>query len=65
MSSSEQTPDQTLTIMTISRDGDEEVKVSIQTRNGVTLLMARELIRDALLNLDQKIWADARGGIPS
>lgn len=64
MSSSEQTPDQTLTIMTISRDGDEEVKVSIQTRNGVSMLMARELIRDALLNLDQKIWADARGGIP-
>ncbi len=65
MSSSEQTPDQSLTIMTIRRDGPDDVKVSIETRNGVTLLMARELIRDALLNLDQKIWADARGGIPS
>jgi hypothetical protein len=64
MSSSEQTPDQTLAVMTIRGDGPDDVKVSIETRNGVTLLMARELIREALLNLDQKIWADARGGIP-
>jgi len=56
-----QTGDQPLITLVIDDRDDEDVTISMTTR-GLSLREAREYLGQALLNLDQKIWAEKHGG---
>ena len=60
MSTPAQSSEQPLITLIIDDRDDEDVTISMTTR-GLSLREAREYLGQALLNLDQKIWAEKHG----
>lgn len=60
MSTPEKPPRQPLLSLIIDDKDGEELTITLTTA-GLTLHQTRELMREAMLNLDQKIWAQEAG----